>query len=91
MSESKDAPKQIGTTYIFISDEKGISIVIDTNRCKGCGLCVATCPELAIDFPKMDGLFSPRGNRMPSGYPDRCIRCRRCERICPDFAIFILD
>jgi 2-oxoglutarate ferredoxin oxidoreductase subunit delta len=61
-------------------------IIIDTERCKGCGLCVAVCPKHDIEI-------SPESNR--SGYfPARargidCTACCRCAIVCPEAIIEI--
>lgn len=47
--------------------------------CKGCGICIALCPE---DVYKPD-----RDGKPVIDQPDRCIWCERCEIYCPDFAI----
>jgi 2-oxoglutarate ferredoxin oxidoreductase subunit delta len=51
------------------------------NWCKGCGLCIAFCPQGVLVLG-MD-------NRPKAIYPEKCIGCRWCELHCPDFAIFI--
>ena len=62
---------------------------IATDRCKGCGLCVAICPKdvLALDTAVVNRL----------GYhpvrlidPAPCTSCALCARVCPDtvFAVY---
>ena len=61
-------------------------VTIFKNVCKGCGLCVITCPKqiLSIDHSAVN----------PKGYhpshatnPAECIACGMCAVICPDSAI----
>jgi 2-oxoglutarate ferredoxin oxidoreductase subunit delta len=61
------------------------TVVIDRDRCKGCGMCIAFCPEHVLDY-------SDDSNR--NGYrivcmkdPERCIGCAFCAQACPDIAI----
>ena len=61
------------------------TVVIDAERCKGCGLCIAACPQDVLAFS---------GNLNKSGYdvahmenPDACIGCAFCAMTCPDVAI----
>jgi len=61
-------------------------VVINTERCKGCGLCVTVCPKHNIEI-------APESNQ--SGYfPARirnieCTACGRCAIICPEGIIEI--
>jgi 2-oxoglutarate ferredoxin oxidoreductase subunit delta len=59
-------------------------IKIDTEKCKGCGLCVKVCPKgsLAIsEHSNSKGLF-------PVEFVgDECSGCAMCAIICPDAAI----
>lgn len=62
------------------------AIIVDTERCKGCNLCVIACPTDAI------ALTATEVNR--KGYPycqdintDNCIGCATCATVCPDACI----
>ncbi len=47
--------------------------------CKGCGICVAFCPEHVFVLGS-DG-------RAEVVNPEACTNCQLCDRLCPDFAI----
>lgn len=52
--------------------------------CKGCGLCIVTCPVQALKFSAEAGFL---GNPLPIVDIDTCIGCEKCMKICPDGAI----
>jgi 2-oxoglutarate ferredoxin oxidoreductase subunit delta len=59
-------------------------IIIDTERCKGCGLCVTVCPKGCIIISKhsnKSGYFPAE----PAG--SDCTGCAMCAIICPDAVI----
>lgn len=59
-------------------------IIIDTERCKGCGLCVIVCPKNSIiisKFSNKNGYFPAQTNNTD------CTGCAMCALICPDVAI----
>jgi 2-oxoglutarate ferredoxin oxidoreductase subunit delta len=63
-------------------------VEIDTERCKGCGLCVEACPRKILALSTAE--FNKAGHH-PAVLldPDRCIYCLACARLCPDLAITI--
>jgi 2-oxoglutarate ferredoxin oxidoreductase subunit delta len=64
------------------------AIVIDTDRCKGCCLCIEACPF------KLLSLAERKVNRR--GYPyvvqnneEACTGCSACGIVCPDGCITV--
>ena len=61
-------------------------LTFDTNRCKGCGLCVEACPKglLAIARDKIN----LKGHH-PAEITDqeKCVGCAFCAMMCPDCVI----
>lgn len=59
-------------------------IEIDTERCKGCGLCVAFCPKSSIIIRRQ----SNRNGYFPAEMTDGdCTGCANCAIVCPDAVI----
>ena len=59
-------------------------IIIDTERCKGCGLCVEVCPKSCIVISKQ----SNKNGYFPAEVDNTgCTGCANCAIICPDAAI----
>ncbi len=63
-------------------------VTFDTDRCKGCGLCVEACPKhlLALDTGRLN-----RKGHHPARMTDqsRCIGCAFCATMCPDCVITV--
>ena len=62
---------------------------IDSDRCKGCGLCVSVCPKNVLEISNevnTKGYFPIYQAR-----PEDCIFCGTCYRMCPDVAISITE
>ncbi|MCW5830532.1 MAG: nitroreductase family protein [Deltaproteobacteria bacterium] len=59
--------------------------VVDPDRCKACGKCVATCPGQILELREK----LPVDTFAASGGPFGCIGCNNCYAVCPDEAIEI--
>ena len=64
------------------------AVVVDTNRCKGCSLCVVACPHAVL------ALTTKEVNH--KGYPyacaadeEACVGCAACAIVCPDGCISV--
>lgn len=53
-------------------------IIIDPQRCSGCGRCVAVCPEKLYAFEIHNHRKSAHNKD-----PQKCTLCGRCLRACP--------
>ena len=62
-------------------------IVIDRERCKGCQLCLETCPQKLIFLSEE---FNEKGYHFAVfEQSEECTGCTLCGRICPDMAIVV--
>ena len=63
-----------------------VRLLVATDRCKGCELCVLACPEgvLALDRSHVNALGY---NPIQVVAPHLCTSCALCARVCPD-AVF---
>jgi 2-oxoglutarate ferredoxin oxidoreductase subunit delta len=66
-----------------------VPLRIATERCKGCELCIGTCPKgvLELDRAIVNHLgYHPV--RLVS--PEACTSCAFCARVCPDAVFTVL-
>lgn len=57
--------------------------------CKECGYCIEVCPRQVFTVARY---FNDKGYRpVRAEFADRCIGCRRCFFLCPDFSIDVTD
>ncbi len=64
-----------------------VIVKIDTDRCKGCLLCVEVCPAKCL---KVSDALNVKGIH-PVEYTGGCRKCLNCTTMCPDTAIEILE
>lgn len=58
------------------------TIVVDTEKCKGCEVCIPACPTDVIAMSK-----DVNAKGYPYAYmknPDACSGCINCAIVCPD-------
>lgn len=63
------------------------AIVVDAERCKGCELCVDTCPQHVIGLA--EAVNSKGYHYAYMAQPDNCTGCASCGIICPDGVISV--
>ena len=66
----------------FVND-----IVIDRNRCIGCGLCRKACPSMLLDLDEENKAFSRPVDQL-NWYG--CWKCQHCLAVCPAGAVSVL-
>jgi 2-oxoglutarate ferredoxin oxidoreductase subunit delta len=65
-----------------------MAIKVETEWCKGCGVCIDCCPVAALVLSKE---MNKKGYFPPEMKPNnKCNDCRLCELICPDLAIGVI-
>ncbi|MBN2813561.1 MAG: 4Fe-4S binding protein [Bacteroidales bacterium] len=63
------------------------AIVIDIERCKGCELCITSCPTNVI---AMEKLVNSKGYHFAyMEHPENCTGCANCAVVCPDGVITV--
>ena len=73
---------------------KGVAVV-DKEKCKACGVCVATCPKYLIKIIPYDTTVRVNCSSIEKGATKRaycdasCIGCKICEKNCPTGAITV--
>ena len=62
------------------------TIIIDSERCKGCQLCIVACPLNLLELAQRK--VNPRGYPyVHSINEEKCIGCASCAIVCPDGCI----
>lgn len=61
-------------------------IVINTERCKGCYVCMTACPQGVI---RVSSQVNSKGYTYVEIGNDQCIGCANCAVVCPDGVITV--
>ncbi len=72
---------------------------VDYDKCTGCGVCVAQCPQhvLTLVNKKLSGAIAlcscrnPRKAQIMKNCKRGCIKCMKCEKNCPTGAIKVIN
>ncbi|MGA1841068.1 MAG: indolepyruvate ferredoxin oxidoreductase subunit alpha [bacterium] len=64
-----------------------VQLTIDKDWCKGCQLCINTCPNHLLSLS--EDLNSSGFHYAALLQPDQCTGCGLCAQMCPDMAIQI--
>ena len=64
------------------------AIVVDTERCKGCNLCVVACPPHVI-APNAKQVNKKGYTFAHQVLEDTCNGCASCATVCPDGCITV--
>lgn len=59
------------------------------DRCKGCGLCIDTCPKKIIKFSHKLNIKGYHPAVVEDEDMSKCIGCASCGKICPDCVITV--
>ena len=63
------------------------AIVVDTEKCKGCEICVISCPT---DVIRMAPMVNGKGYHYAyMENPENCTGCVNCAVVCPDGVITV--
>ncbi len=57
------------------------SVRLDSNECKGCGLCVEACPPRVL---RLSSRLNPYGYHAASYLGSKCTGCGICFFVCPE-------
>lgn len=61
-------------------------VVIEQDICKGCELCIPSCPQESLG---LSDKINIKGYRFVQLVKDNCTGCVNCALVCPDSAITV--
>ncbi len=56
-------------------------IMVDIDKCKGCELCAAACPQESLELSRK---LNSKGYHYIVKIEDNCTGCTNCAMVCPD-------
>ncbi|NJD21899.1 MAG: ferredoxin family protein [Melioribacter sp.] len=56
-------------------------VLIDIEKCKGCELCAAACPQESLELSRK---LNSKGYHYIVKIEDNCTGCTNCALVCPD-------
>lgn len=62
------------------------TVIIATEICKGCELCIAACPQKSL---ALSSSINRKGYRYAELVLNNCTGCINCALVCPDSAITV--
>lgn len=62
------------------------TIVVEIQKCKGCGICVTACPQ---DVIQLSNDVNSKGFNFAEMKNDACTGCVNCALVCPDSVITV--
>jgi 2-oxoglutarate ferredoxin oxidoreductase subunit delta len=62
------------------------TVIIDSNVCKGCELCIVACPQESLG---LSSHINTQGYRYAELKDDNCTGCVNCALVCPEVAITV--
>ncbi|HSW57278.1 MAG TPA: 4Fe-4S binding protein [Dehalococcoidales bacterium] len=72
-----------------IKTPKPGKIIIEKEKCKGCGFCTEFCPRDAL---AMTQEINSKGYLLAAVTDEsKCLSCGLCEIICPEFGVKVLN
>ena len=63
-----------------------VKLTIQTEHCKGCGLCVEVCSQGALQLASR---LTRKGNHPVELKSESCTGCTNCALVCPEAAITV--
>ncbi len=63
------------------SREKGPRVIVQPEQCKGCGLCVMSCPKRVL---VLSNRINRSGYRTSAPESSDCVGCGTCFYVCPE-------